>query len=80
MPKGVPHKVTIGNLENELNALSIRCDQLFAERNSLRNDAIALQDSLTLAEESLARVQEAYTRLQGWQDLAREIFEKRNDQ
>mgnify|MGYP001617486035 CR=1 FL=1 len=87
MPKGVPNQVTtmMGILERDNKNLKVRIDQLFdqrhileMERNSLRSDNIALQDNLTLTEEMLVKVEGAYARLQGWQDCAREMLEKRD--
>lgn len=75
MPKREPAKVLIANQARYIRNLIARCEEVVRERDALRVGAIALQDAATKADVLVADIDRAHTRLQGWQDCARELLE-----
>ena len=71
VPKGEPAKVTIANLERHIRDLIKRCETVVRERDEARADAATAYAQRN----QLLPMQEAHTRLQGWQDCARELLE-----
>lgn len=69
-PKRESPAVTIGNLELQVRNLTNRVAQVVQERDAARRDAT----EACTERNRLAPIQEAYTRLQGWQDCAREVL------
>lgn len=87
-PRGEPAKVTIGNLELQVKNLMSRCAELVKSRDEwakMYNGAVGTIETLSgqsnikdgLLEEQREQytdLSDAYSRLKGWQDCAREIL------
>lgn len=70
-PKGESAKVTIANLELQVRNLTARIAEVVQGRDAAYKDAEAAYKERN----RLIGVHESYTRLQGWQDCARELLE-----
>lgn len=91
-PKEAP-EVTIGNLEREINNLELRCVDLIGFRDTWQrkyHEAVTRIDELTAQHgikdgllqeqrEQYSELEDAYTRLSGWQDCAREMLASDRD-
>lgn len=80
----------MGNQERQIRLLIDRCDVLQKERDGerwaselavkeLQSQIASLSGQLSLTAEKLSDAQAVNTRMMGWQDCAREIFELRAD-
>lgn len=82
-PKNEQASITIANQARIIRNLTARCESLDGmrlssnvSRDNLKLELDRSQCQLTLTEGRLANVQTAYSRLQGWQDCAREMLAK----
>jgi hypothetical protein len=84
-PRGESDKVTIANQDNQIKLLVDRVEQLgkdyeqmrtwwWDERTKAIESAAALEKSIT----ELTNVKNAYQRMLGWQDLARELLQPKS--
>ena len=73
-PKGEDPAVTIANQKKQINLLVDRCEELRKERDDFERKYLGQFEMASSLAGQLSDVQNAYTRMQGWQDLAREII------
>lgn len=73
-PKGEDAKVTIANQEKQISLLLDRCEELRKERDEFERKFLGQFEMSGSLAKQLSDCQASYTRMQGWQDLAREII------
>ena len=74
IPLGETRLVTIANQEKQISLLLDRCEELRRERDEFERKYRFQSEIASDLAGKLADVQTAYTRMEGWRDLAREII------
>ncbi len=81
-PKNEEDRITILNMDRQIKILIDRCEELEAQRCIAHNDCVnaekasdAAQDENRSLLQQIADRREAYIRLAGWRDCARELFD-----
>jgi len=85
MPKGEDPAVTIANQDLQIKLLTERVVELkknsddnYESAKQWRQKQTSTQETLSRAREEFKKLESAYTRLQGWQDCAREILQSKS--